>query len=1351
MITTMIPIGMTASAETASTWIIEDFKDLSDCSVSGLNGQTTETVEGSTVVTGTSTGIGFSKTIKPAISITDYDVNYLALKMKFYIEDPTAIKTAGSPQIELTSSGKCDVNELHWVFTTLSLKAGWNDLILDFSKGVPTGGTLDITNINYMRIYANFTKEIKAGFGPMEIIATHGGADFDGSFAIVKEDLSAPPQSVEAWVKPNNYAKDQLLITDFDGSDAIPVTDSGSNTKVYTVDGGASVLSCNVPAGQWISLRHETMPSTAGITLPAGYGMNELAISFRVYVDDVTKVNSVNIELANTRMDTNEIFWNLDSLTAAGLKNGWNEFVLPFSSGHGPVGGEFTVSKIKWWRFNFSNTADGANVYKVDYLKILPLRADNSVLITDFDNTDILAITDSCGANTKTYTTDNGASVLNITTTGDQWFSLRQEGLPSTAGLSLPADCTAMDQIAVALRVYIEDVTAIKTANLELANTRMDTNEISWDLAGINAVQPLQNGWNELVLPFSTRTGNTNGEFTLAPIKWWRFNFNNTTGGANTYKLDYIKIIPLNQDDSQSPEAVTQQRNYLFSYSDTADRHQGLFVDQNGLLYWLDGENAVGVGAYLAPNEWSHVAYTLDPATKILQVLINGQLSATKTLTADSLTQGTFRVGVGPDVFNGGAFSGKIGDVRVWTDIRTETEIANNYQILINTATEGLYANWRLNEDMGFVSVVPQDAVGVNHATILWRDWSDWIPYEETENYDYTFVAVPDPQILAALYPDVYYKLFQYIADNAESQKIEYVLGLGDITNSNSEAEWKVARKAFDYIEGKVPYANVLGNHDYGDWTLPYRDTTRYNNYFKYADHSARSDWGGAYEEGKLDNAYYCFDVGNVPYMVVCLEFLPRDGALAWANQVVAAHPERNVIVLTHGYIDGGSGNIGSEPQSDYGFIINNPDPYNGGQKIWQKFISQHENIVMSLCGHTFCKDDNVIMRTDAGVNGNTVIQLCLNAQTMDEAYFDKTGVGMLGLLRFSENGQKVALQYYSPHTNRCFREVNQKTFTLGVKSANMPYEKDGVLYVNDCEALQGWSTAYATQVNLDKQDKTQGESSLTMIGTKPTENKISDTHYVGAMAFYDFPSPADLTGYDTISFDYYLSEDMTGKVGQLQLNFATNGEDGYNTLLTLDGKKAGWHTATFATNENAFKVTDFDWANINKLRYTWWNLNQSVPSMTVKLDNLRFYNAAAQQEEADKAAAKVVENQIEGLDVQSLDDKSLVEAARTAYNALTDAQKAYVPNLAKLEAAEAKIAEWEAAATIKYGDVDGDDRVSATDALEVLKSVVGNVTLTEEQTVLADVDGDEKISSADALYILKKVVGKIDKFPVEE
>ncbi|MBR4868232.1 MAG: metallophosphoesterase, partial [Clostridia bacterium] len=135
----------------------------------------------------------------------------------------------------------------------------------------------------------------------------------------------------------------------------------------------------------------------------------------------------------------------------------------------------------------------------------------------------------------------------------------------------------------------------------------------------------------------------------------------------------------------------------------------------------------------------------------------------------------------------------------------------------------------------------------------------------------------------------------------------------------------------------------------------------------------------------------------------------------------------------------------------------------------------------------------------------------------------------------------------------------------------------------------------------------------------------------------------------------------------------------------------------------------------------------------------------------ADLVFAEAVQEQIEALIVDSLDDKIAVEAAREAYDALSDVQKGLVANLDKLLAAEAKIAQLEQAAALLYGDVDGDGRVSAADALEVLKAVVGNITLTDEQTVFADVDGDEKISSVDALYILKKVVGKIDTFPVQE
>ena len=137
-------------------------------------------------------------------------------------------------------------------------------------------------------------------------------------------------------------------------------------------------------------------------------------------------------------------------------------------------------------------------------------------------------------------------------------------------------------------------------------------------------------------------------------------------------------------------------------------------------------------------------------------------------------------------------------------------------------------------------------------------------------------------------------------------------------------------------------------------------------------------------------------------------------------------------------------------------------------------------------------------------------------------------------------------------------------------------------------------------------------------------------------------------------------------------------------------------------------------------------------------------------QEAADKAAAKVVDDQIAALNVQSLDDEADVVAAREAFEGLTETQKAYVANLDKLTAAESKIEQLKQP-VILYGDVDSNGVVAAADALEVLKSVVGNVTLDETQTTAADTDGNGKADSTDALNILKKVVGKIDKFPVEE
>ncbi|MBR4867960.1 MAG: hypothetical protein IKU10_02290 [Clostridia bacterium] len=67
------------------------------------------------------------------------------------------------------------------------------------------------------------------------------------------------------------------------------------------------------------------------------------------------------------------------------------------------------------------------------------------------------------------------------------------------------------------------------------------------------------------------------------------------------------------------------------------------------------------------------------------------------------------------------------------------------------------------------------------------------------------------------------------------------------------------------------------------------------------------------------------------------------------------------------------------------------------------------------------------------------------------------------------------------------------------------------------------------------------------------------------------------------------------------------------------------------------------------------------------------------------------------------------------------------------------------------YGDTDGDKEVTATDALNVLKLVVGKESYPMYNACLWDVDADWDVTATDALEILKKVVGKVAIFKAEE
>ena len=133
----------------------------------------------------------------------------------------------------------------------------------------------------------------------------------------------------------------------------------------------------------------------------------------------------------------------------------------------------------------------------------------------------------------------------------------------------------------------------------------------------------------------------------------------------------------------------------------------------------------------------------------------------------------------------------------------------------------------------------------------------------------------------------------------------------------------------------------------------------------------------------------------------------------------------------------------------------------------------------------------------------------------------------------------------------------------------------------------------------------------------------------------------------------------------------------------------------------------------------------------------------AALQAKADAAAAAPVAAQIAQLGEVTLESEAAVTAARAAYNALTDAQKALVPNLATLTAAEATLAALQKAAADQAAAAAVDAKIAAIGEVSldseaaVAEARAAYDALTAEQKALVT-KADDLTAAEDALADLK-------------
>lgn len=302
-----------------------------------------------------------------------------------------------------------------------------------------------------------------------------------------------------------------------------------------------------------------------------------------------------------------------------------------------------------------------------------------------------------------------------------------------------------------------------------------------------------------------------------------------------------------------------------------------------------------------------------------------------------------------------------------------------------------------------------------------------------TDEEPFSLVVLPDTQKYTRFNPQIFTAQTKWIAENAEKENIAFVTHVGDLVDKNTRAEWERARDAMSVLDDVVPYQVVPGNHDMGsenfETSADKRDTSLYNEYFPDSKFRTKLHFGATRVIGTMDNSYQYFRGGGLDWLVLALEFGPRQEVIDWANRVLTDHPNHRVIIVTHSYLrptdDLDEGNIASYGVGDDG------DGPHDGLGIWTELASQHKNVVMVLSGHE--KGDGAGRRVGEGIHGNKVYEMMSNYQ-----HFENGGNGFLRLIRVDASAGKIEVKTFSPSLGT-FKKDDDNEFSFDEVDFNIP------------------------------------------------------------------------------------------------------------------------------------------------------------------------------------------------------------------------------------------------------------------------------------------------------------------------
>ena len=435
----------------------------------------------------------------------------------------------------------------------------------------------------------------------------------------------------------------------------------------------------------------------------------------------------------------------------------------------------------------------------------------------------------------------------------------------------------------------------------------------------------------------------------------------------------------------------------------------------------------------IKPDVWTHVAIVYGTGTdgKQIECYINGvrkEASAVnKWYEANPETLDN-QICLGGDVrpLNTQSFLGTLGSVWVYSDVRTAAEIQSDYEKGPDKNDSELLVCYEIDSSCQGKDIPDASGNGYDMMyTKMWMTEEEMQAVRDADPHEYTYsiAFLPDIQYSTQKYPENLVPIYDYLIESTEKRNLQYVIGLGDITHRNTEEEWANIKPQVERLNGILPYSLVRGNHDvtYNNYAELFDFTFGKGNY--YYDHVANT--GGFMNKNSVKNTYLLFSVGEVDYIIINLDFGATDDILKWAGEILEQYPDHRAIIVTHGYMNIDATTLDPNDSAT-------PSAYkktwNDGDDMWEKLISQHENVDIAVSGHIL--QDDICVGPDQGVHGNTVYQMLIDPQSVDNTL---KGAGFVAMMYFTEDGNHARIEMYSTVFKKYYRESSTRlSFEFG-------------------------------------------------------------------------------------------------------------------------------------------------------------------------------------------------------------------------------------------------------------------------------------------------------------------------------